>query len=121
MKQIDRKYVESSCKLNKAKQAKSTSLSEATERWENGHILQPLSEEQNEDNMGFLWRLKDEAPWSVWRIEKNQKFVLEIECSGSLLDSFSSWTIPTIFPDPTREDGTRIADSHLNEPVLKNQ
>lgn len=118
-----RKYVERKCKASKEKDGllKETSAKELIEKWEEGDILKPLTEEQKEENMGYWLRLKDETAWAVWRKDKKEKLIVEIEFWGALLDKFSSYTLPSMFPQPTKENIAMIADSHLDKTSVKAQ
>ena len=117
------KYVERKCQPGKTKTdiLKSTSAAELSKEIEERDILKPLSEGEKAQNWGFWLRLKEEVAWTVWRKEKNERLVMEIEFWGTKLDSFSSWTIPSMFPQPTKEDIAIIADSRLNRTNFKGQ
>ena len=118
-----RKYVERDCKDQKVKEEVLTnsSLEKLISKWETGNVLKLMTEEAKEQNMGFWLRVKDETAWAVWRKEKNEKLVTEIERWGLLLDRFSSWTLPTMFPKPTTDNIAMIADPRLHETAVKAQ
>jgi hypothetical protein len=118
-----RNYVAIKCKVGKEKEALlgKTSTKDLRRRWEQADILKPLTVEQKKQSMGFWLRLIEEAAWAVWRKEKSEKLVTEIERWGLVLDRFSSHTFPAMFPEPTKENIAMIADHRLDQTNAKAQ
>ena len=117
------KWVERKCQSGTAKTniLKKTSVIELVEEIEKRDLLKPLSEGEKERNQSAWLRLKEEVGWAVWRKERNEKLVVEIEFWGTRLDAFSSWTIPAMLTQATKEDIAIIADSRLNRTNFKGQ
>ena len=118
-----KKWVERKCQSvpDKTNLLEKTSVTELVKEIEKRDLLKPLSDSEKARNWSAWMRVKEEVAWSVWRKERNEKLVLEIEFWGGRLDTFSSWTIPTMLTQATKEDIAIIADSRLNRTNFKGQ
>ena len=117
------KWVERKCQSVTAKTdlLKKTSVTELGKEVEKRDLLKPLSDREKERNWSAWLRVKEEVAWAVWRKERNEKLLAEIEFWGGRLDKFSSWTIPNMLIQATNEDIAIVADSRLNRTNFKGQ
>lgn len=129
MKQLHtllRKYVIRKCQegSEKTKLLNKTSAAVLFESLEEKDVLRALSDRERRESRKFWMRLMEEAAWTIWRKAKNDRFVIEIEFWGALLDRYASWTIPIMFPRASQEDiATHIVDpsGSLSATNLKGQ
>ena len=73
--------------------------------------------EQKTASSKFWSRMKEEAAWSVWAKERNEKLILEIEFWGSRLDMFSSWIIPAM--TTPADNTTHLGDRRMEMTSFK--
>jgi hypothetical protein len=121
-----RKYIKRHLRDDRAKTEllKITDADDLFKRLEDKDVLHALSEKERSQSWKFWLRLKDEAAWTVWRKDKNERLVKEIEFWGSKLDQFASWTIPSMFQQATMAAiTTHVADAtgRLGATNLKSQ
>jgi len=52
----------------------------------------------------IMLRWKEGAAWVAWNGRKGERFANEIEFWGKVLNEFSSWAFPSMFPEPPTAD-----------------
>jgi hypothetical protein len=107
-----RKYVKRNCQSGTEKDEllNASSINELLNTLERQETLTKLSKQETASSK-FWARMKEEAAWSVWAKERNEKLIVEIEFWGSRLDIFSSWIIPAMFARSAPADIT----THLGD------
>lgn len=116
MKEIHRlfqKYINCNCRdgLEKQEIFKVTSIDDVLMTLD---AKENLSEKEKERNLGFLLKLRNEAAWGVFKKDRTEKWVSEIEFWGQRLDKFTSWVVPGMFPHATSLE----IQNHIGDPRL---
>jgi hypothetical protein len=90
----------------KTKLLNETSVDDWFKKVEDQDILGHITEKEKEQSFNFWRKFSEEVAWTVWRKEKNEKLVSGIEEWGKRLQDLASWTIPSMFPEATKEEVT---------------
>src|SRR5579859_6091287 len=119
MKEIHRlfqKYINCNCRdgLEKQEIFKDTSIDDVLIRLEAKEVVTSLSDKEKERNLGFLLKLRNEVAWGVFKKDRTEKWVSEIELWGQRLDLYTSWVIPGMFPNATSSE----IQNHIGDPRL---